>query len=147
MAKDTKKPKHIKVFIFSTAKVVVAFLLMLTLSGLILGCSKSITNTEKDESYLPTQSMIKEELFWFIELYNPFVSTDPDILKDYIDIQASSLDLYDLKGFVEEYIGDLTVYFERSEAEDYETSIFVQIKDTTVIKLPDGTTLTIIRYK
>ncbi|MCL2065257.1 MAG: hypothetical protein FWG98_12940 [Candidatus Cloacimonetes bacterium] len=136
MANNRDKSKLCKRLSLYKAKIVVlTSLLMLTMLGLFIGCSNSITNRETEESpYMQMQSMEREQ-FWFVELYEHIPQSRPDILEEYLRMQGDNLDLEELANFIAEHLGNYRIFYDCDEPEDFEISLHGKIKDKTVIKL------------
>ena len=127
--------------------VLISFLILTTL-GVVIGCSNLITKAETDNSSMMQTQSISSDIYWFVESFDTGNSrSDPgQLLLQYLEEQGDNLCIEALELFIIENIGNLEIVIDQEEAEETEMMLTGRIKETTSIKLPNGSTLLIIRY-
>ena len=128
-------------------KLMLISVLMLTVLWLVIGCTNQITKEKTIEPPRTQRLSLPTDIYWFVESYDEdHLRTDSmDMLLQYLKEQGDNLCIEALEQFINEFIGLIEIIVDQEEAEAYEKTLGE--KETIVIKLPNGSTLHIVKYK
>ena len=123
-------------------------LLILVMTGLLIGCSSPVTNVDTFDSPMVQMQSVSDDIYWFVEKHdNGNTRSDPmQILLQYLKDQGNDLDIDELEQFIIENIGDLEIIIDRDEAHEKDIALNSSGKEITTINLPDGSKIIIIIY-